>query len=485
MKIFIAGLQTESNTFSPIPTSLSGFRDTYLVRDGNHGDPPGYFGMPNVVFRRMAVERGWEVAESLCAAAQPAGPTVRTAYESLRDEILADLRRAMPVDIVLLNLHGAMVADGYDDCEGDILAAVRAIVGPRVPVGAELDLHCHVSERMVASATALVLFKEYPHIDPALRAAELFTLMADTAAGRIRPHTAVFDCRMMGIFATSPQPMRGFVDRMSALEGRDGVLSISLAHGFPWGDVPDAGTKILVITDDRPEKGRALAEQLGREFFALRDRVIQIHAGLHEAIDRALARDRGPVVIADTSDNPGGGAPGDSTTLLRALIERGVASAAFGWLWDPVAVRIAFDAGEGAELDMRLGGKMGPMSDDPIDLRVRVARLERNLTQLFGGTLDSLGDAARVSCNGVDIVLSSLRTQVFGIEPFVRLGVDPTRRRILVVKSTQHFYAAYAPIAREVFYVAAPGTTGPGYERVPFRRIKRPKWPLDPDPFAE
>jgi microcystin degradation protein MlrC len=484
MRVFSAGLLTETNTFSPIPTGLANFEKTCLVRDGAFGDPPSLWVEPNAVWRRMAEARGWTFLPGLCAAAQPAGPTARVVYESLRDEILADLARALPVDMVLLNLHGAMVAHGYDDCEGDVLERVRRLVGPSVPVGAELDLHCHVTPRMVREATALIAYKEYPHVDAADRARELFELIAAAAEGRVRPTISVFDCRMMGLFATPPQPMRGFVDRMAALEGKDGVLSISLGHGFLWGDVADAGAKVLVVTDGRPEAGDALARRLGREFFALRDAVAIETMPMEEAFRRAAARNRGAVVIADSSDNPGGGAPGDSTTLLRHMVATGVKDAAFAALWDPVAVECAFEAGVGAVLDMRLGGKMGPMSDAPLDLRVEVRGLRRGLVQSFGTGIDHMGDAAHVHADGIDIVLVTLRTQVLGREPFTAFGIDPAARRVVVVKSSQHFYAAFAPVAEEVLYVTAPGLSPPRYADLDFRHIHRPKWPLDPEPFA-
>ena len=173
----------------------------------------------------------------------------RATYEGLRDEILGQLRAALPVDVVLLGLHGAMVAHGYDDCEGDLLERVRGIAGPRAVIAAELDPHSHLSARRVANSDILVAFKEVPHIDFADRAEEVVELALRTARGEIRPHMAVWDCRMLDMLPTSKQPMRGFVDRIKALEGKDGVLSISVIHGFSAADVPDMGIKMLVVTD--------------------------------------------------------------------------------------------------------------------------------------------------------------------------------------------------------------------------------------------
>jgi len=482
MKVFIASLGTETNTFSPFPTGYRNFTETYLVRGGDHGEAPFIFAVPLIIWRRRAVERGWSVAESLCTFAQPAGVTLRAVYESFRDEIVTDLKGAMPVDMVLLSLHGAMVADGYDDCEGDLLAAIRAVVGPDVPIGAELDLHCHLTQAMIQNATAMITFKEYPHVDFAERAKELFQVMADTAEGKVRPHMALYDCNMIGVYPTTAEPMRSFVDHIQTLEGKDGVLSVSIGHGFPWGDVPDMGTRILVVTDDRPDHGAALAESLGRQLFELRGRLGPDYLSIDEALDRVLAADRGPVVLADGSDNAGGGAPSDSTFILRALLDRGIENAAVACLWDPVAVQLAMEAGEGARFDLRLGGKMGPMSGDPVDIRVTVTKIVPNATQSFGQGPDRaqsrLGDAVALHAWGIDIVANAIRTQVFSPDVFTNLGIDPTHKRALVVKSMQHFYAGFAPIAAEILYVAAPGALMPDFKALPYEKVNRSMWPL-------
>ena len=180
MKIFTACLGTETNTFAPMPTDTAAFEAGYLVRGGRHPADVNMFAVPLQIWRSRAGALGWTVVESLCAFATPSGITVRSTYEQLRDEILQDLREALPVDAVMLSLHGAMVANGYDDCEGDLVHRIRDLVGPDTPVGVELDLHCHLSHDLVVDASALVTFKEYPHTDFAARAEELWTIMAAT-----------------------------------------------------------------------------------------------------------------------------------------------------------------------------------------------------------------------------------------------------------------------------------------------------------------
>ncbi|MGE0154607.1 MAG: M81 family metallopeptidase [Reyranellaceae bacterium] len=484
MRVFTATLGTETNTFSPIPTGMDAFRKTLLVHAGEHPDKPMLFTAPLWAARQRARERNWELSEGLCAFAVPGGATTKATYEALREELLADLKKALPVDIVVLGLHGAMVADGYDDCEGDLLARVRELVGRDAVIGAELDPHCHLTDAMMKNSDVMVAFKEYPHVDPIERAFEVVDICADAAQKNVRPTMEYYDCRMFGIYHTPRQPMRGFVDKIKAMEGKDGVLSISIAHGFPWGDVPDMGTRVLVVTDNDPAKAKRLAEQLGQELIALRGTTAPEYLTIAQALDQAMAAPAGPIVIADSADNSGGGAPSDSTFVLREILARGICDVALGPMWDPVALQFCQEAGEGATLDLRLGGKTGPVSGDPLDVRVTVLKLVSNARQSFGQTVAMMGDAAAIRieharAKNVDIVVNEARTQAFGTDMFTGLGVDPTTKRIVVVKSSQHFHAAYAPIAREVLYIGGPGCIATDYSTFDFKRVQRPIWPLD------
>ncbi len=482
MRVFAAALGTETNTFSPLPTGLDSFRSTCYYPAGQHPDAPQFVAGPLWAARQQASARGWTLIEGLVAFASPAGPTTRVAYETLRDELLADLRAALPVDLVLIGMHGAMVADGYDDCEGDLLTRVREMVGPQVVIGVEIDPHTHLSAAMVASASLIVAFKEYPHTDVFERGADLVDLCARMLAGEIRPVPAVFDCRMISVLHTSREPMRGFVDRILALEGRDGIVSISPIHGFPWGDTPDMGTRVLVYADGDPAVARAMAQRLGEEIIGFRDRLSPDPLGIDEAISAALAQARGPVVLADAADNSGGGAPNDSTFVLRRLLERGVESAALGPLWDPVAVSICFNAGEGARLALRIGGKISPMSGDPIDADVQVLRLQRSLMMTgLGGAPTGLGDSALIQVGGVQVLLTTLRQQAMGVDMFTRMGCDLTSRHLVVVKSSQHFHASYSTLASRIIYIDGPGTLTSDLGSLPFRRVQRPKWGIGSD----
>ncbi|MEI6734536.1 MAG: M81 family metallopeptidase [Comamonadaceae bacterium] len=481
MRVFSGALATETNTFAPMPTGLASFSDRGYFPAGQHPDHMLYFSGPLWAARLRGTEHGWDLVEGLVAGAQPSGTTTRHAYETLRDELLNDLHRALPVDMVLLGLHGAMVADGYDDCEGDILTRVRQIVGPDVVIGAELDPHNHLSATMLEQANLLICYKEYPHTDVKERALELVDLCAAIVEKRIRPTLAVVDCEMIVLMHTSRDPARAFVDRIQSLEGHDGVLSISITHGFPWGDVADMGTKVFVYTDNNLAKATALARQLADELIAMREQLAPPYPDPDSALDEALAFNGGPVVISDGADNPGGGAASDSTFLLRRMLERGISNAVLGPLWDPVAVRIAFDAGVGAQLPLRIGGKISPLSGQPLDLQCTVKSLAPSLIQTgLSNTPTPMGDCALVHARGIEILLCSLRNQAMGTDLFTGAGCELTQRKIIVVKSSQHFYASFSKIAAKVIYADAPGSVARDLNTLPYRKVRRPKWPLKP-----
>ena len=480
MRLFAATIATETNTFSPLPTSLDGYRQSVFLRPGEHPEEtPLMCTAPLWVARRRAAAEGYTLVEGSCFAASPAGTTNRKDYEFMRDEILGQLDAALPVDGVLLGLHGAMVAHGYDDVEGDIIERVRALVGPKCVIGVELDPHCHLTLKRVSLADVIVLYKEFPHTDVVERAEDVLDLVLRTIRGKVKPVTSVYDCRQIGSYPTTLPLMRAFVDRMKAMEGKDGVLSISIGHCFPYADVPELGGRILVITDNDKAKADALATRIGEEFVAMRGKTAPDYLDVEEGIAAALQWNESPVVMADPADNAGGGAPSDNTTILRHLIEREVEGAAVGPIWDPVAVRLCFDAGLDAAFPLRFGGKIGPTSGQPIDATVQVISLARDCWQSFGPTQVPLGDCAAIRVGKVEVVLISNRTQALGLELFSNLGIDPRAKKLVVVKSTNHFMAAFGPIAKKVIYIDSDGPLSRDYRKIPYTRVNRPIWPLD------
>jgi len=479
MRIFTASLATETNTFSPIPTGMDSFKARGYYRAGKHPDTMLQFSGPLWAARERAKAHGWTVIEGAVAGAVPAGLTTRQAYETLRDEILQDLKNAGPVDVVALGLHGAMVADGYDDCEGDLISRVRELVGPDVVVGAELDPHCHMTVLMHENADFLVCFKEYPHTDILERAYDLIDLCAAKVQGKITPALAVYDCEMISIMHTSREPMRSFVDRLLQMEQEPGILSISIAHGFPWGDVPGMGTKVLVYTDGDVARAQQLATTLGKEIIGFRDALQTPYPTTAEALQIVAKNQQYPAVLADSADNAGGGAGSDSTFVLAELIESKIRDAVLGPIWDPGAVGLCMNAGEGAVIQLRIGGKVSQASGQPVDALCVVKALRRDAYMTgLANTPSMLGDVAVVETNGITLVLTSVRNQAIGCDLFSQFGIDLAQCKFIVVKSSQHFYADFSKLAAQVIYLNTPGSVASDINTLPYKKLVYPKWPL-------
>ena len=295
MRLFAATLATETNTFSPLPTSLAAYQESVFFRPGEHPtDAPRMCTAPLFVARRRAAAEGFTLVEGSCFAASPAGTTNRADYEFMRDEILGQLQAALPVDGVLLGLHGAMVAYGYDDVEGDIIERARAIVGKDCVIGVELDPHCHMTLKRMRASDIIVCYKEYPHTDVVERAEDVLDLVLGKLRGKIKPVMSLYDCRQIQMYPTTEPLMRAFVDRIKGLEGKDGILSVSIVHCFPYADVPENSSRVLVIADGDKAKADRLATEIGEELVSMRGRTMPQFLAVAAGRRRGRGQQRGP-----------------------------------------------------------------------------------------------------------------------------------------------------------------------------------------------
>lgn len=482
MRLFVGGIRTETNTFVSRKTSLSDFQAGDVTRASepsvDAGLHPGYAGI-----LQAAEAAGWDVSRGIVAYAVPGGPVEQAVYDALRSELLEDLQRALPVDMVLLDLHGAMVAEEALDCEGDILDAVRQIVGPEVVVGALLDPHAVLTRKMLAGADILHAYKEYPHTDVMERAIELFGLCTEVLETGRRPVAAIAECGLIGGFPTVDQPMASFVSWMKEAECRRTIYSVSLIQSFPWCDHAEAGVKLLVYADD-PMEGRAVAEEGGERFRAL----------FEAAAIRALAPDEAArivrdnpdqrYILADVSDNPGGGASGDATHVLRALVEKGVNGIGVGILFDPGSLETARQLGEGAESFFALGGKQSSFAGAPLVILGRVSALADDDGSDARGAVGgpSSGPLALIETVFGAVVVSRERRQALSPSFFTAVGADPREFRCILLKSSAHFRAAFADFEHTILEVGSPTAMNTRLAEMPFARIRRPLWPFDPLP---
>jgi microcystin degradation protein MlrC len=476
-RVFVASLATETNTFSPLRTDLQDFKDSFYAAPGQHPVTPTLCSAIFPAARNVATDYGWTLIEGTATWAEPGGMVNQHTWELLRDQLLVELEAAAPVDIVLLGLHGAMVAQSCLDCEGELLEQVRNIVGPQTIIGATFDPHSHLSAKRVANADLITVFKEFPHTDFVDVAEELVQLVYRTSNDEITPCIAVHDCKMIELFPTNREPMRGFVDRIKQMEGHDDILSISVIHGFMAGDVPDLGTKVLVTSNGKPDVAQSLADQLGKELYSYRGKTRPEFLTTGDALTAAIAANPKPAVVADVWDNPGGGVPGDSTIILKQMIEQRLENTALATIWDPIAARTCLSAGIGASFPLRFGAKMSAAGGEPIDSVVTVRNVVRNATQSFGQSIVPLGDSVWIEVDGIDVIINTVRSQVFNPDIFSNMGINPLEKSLLVVKSTNHFVAAFSEITPSILYAAVDGPYPNNPNTNHYQHLQREIWP--------
>ena len=483
MKLFSASLAHETNGFSPIPTSRASFTNG-LFYDPTAGDPSTDVATAlELGLRRVARDRGHTVIDSLYAAATPSGPLPDDVYLSFRNRILEDLSAALPVDGVLLFLHGAQMSESIDDCEGDLLQEIRSICGPDPIIGVELDLHGNISPAMVRHADIMVMCLEYPHTDFGARACQVVELVEQAHRCERRPIMLHQSIPMMGIFHTTREPMSGLVAKAREYEGQNGILSVSIQHGFATADTPHTGAGVLIVAEpDAVDQASRAMQTLSEQFFESRDAIKAPALSVDEALDTAHTLEA-PVIIADTSDNPGGGGAGDSTYFLERVLQRDDGRIALGAIWDPQAVSIATRAGVGAEVRMSVGGKTSPMSGKPIELDASVIAVEPSVFARAYGHRHDFGPHVALRCGSVFIVLCAVREQTHDPAIFFQLGVPLDTMQVVIVKSAQHFVAEFLSVSDRILYASPPGTVTTDYSIWPYQALRRPIWPLDEPPF--
>ncbi len=482
-RLAMGGISHETNTFA-LPTALGDFRVQVgedLVR-ANTGVRSYLGGMLDA-----AHGHGATVLPLVQASATPSGTIAASAFATLLGQLVGALRAVLPVDAVALDLHGAGVAEDCDDIETATLRAVREVVGPGVPVVTTLDLHGNLAPEMLVPATACFGVHLYPHTDSYERGVEAVDCIASVLAGRLHPVMALETLPLLTPTSTSDlDPVRAINAFCWELEKRPGILDVAFFHGFAHTDIPQCGASVLAVADGDPELARAAAREAAAFVWARRTEFDRHDPDGPEAVRLAMAAARelgGPIVVNDTSDNPGAGAPGDGTHFLRAILAARPERTAFGFVWDPATVARAHAAGCGASIQVRLGGQTYPLHGDPIAATAYVKCLTdgRFIQQspMGHGRQVDLGRMARLQIEGVDVLVASVRSQVLDPEVFLLHGIDVTRCDIVALKSSNHFRAGFNPVARRILTADTPGLSSCNLRTYPYRRVRRPVAPLD------
>jgi microcystin degradation protein MlrC len=479
-RVGVIGLEHETNTFRPTSTPLAEFTitrgDDLLAERGRRTYAAGMFDGIDAI--------GAEVVPLVIAAAQPSGPIAAEAYAALKAELLA-AATSVPLDALVVQLHGAGVAEGVDDIEADLGEALRHALGPDLPILGSLDLHANLMPATVAPYDALSCVKFYPHTDMYERGREAAEWVALRWAGQ-RLDTCVLPLPWLLLpTATSVDGPAEAIRRCDAAEARPGVLDVTFVHGFPLADGPQVGASIIVTTIAGQADAATVAREVAAEVWPLRERFHVEMFGIDEAVARAMDLmaaddDPRPVVVAETSDNPGGGGVGDGTHLLRALIDAG-APAVFAAILDPATAQVAHAAGIGATIAVSLGGRLDHTSGSPIDATAEVLALSDGFYELRGvGWQIHLGASALLRIGTVEVVVTSGNQQVFDDGPFSIVGVDVRTRPLVALKSANHYREYYRRIAKAIVPALGPGLSHQSTS-LPWERVRRPAWPLDTD----
>ncbi len=438
-----------------------------------------------------AEEHGFELVPLLRASAFPGGLIPREDYDALKNELLQRLKAAGPVDGVLLDLHGAMVVEGIDDGDGDMMAAARQVVGPDVPIGVPQDLHANHTRWRVEVADAIVGYDTFPHVDIAERGKETADIIVATIQGRIRPTMALHQLPMFWSTpcqVTAHPPMKEVIDRLHDMEQREGVISMTVATGFPWADVPDAGSSVIAVTDNDPQLAQRMADELGGWIWDHRQRWYAPPLAVRDALAAGEQLGRYPIIIADHSDNTGGGSPGDSTEVLRTFLEMKLQDALLLYLVDEQVAQQAHAAGVGSRIQVRIGGKSSPVQGPPVEAEAEVVALTDGGFAydgpMFAGLSGSMGTSAWLKIGGVSVVVVSAREQPLD-QAFARgLGIDCASMRYICVKSAAHFRAAFEPIAGSIHNVDAAGIHTHDFSQLPKTNRERQVFPVEISPTS-
>lgn len=464
MRIATGSISHESSTFTTVETTWDSYRNQRFgyLRGQQVLDK---FGSANTAVGGFAAgchEHKFELLPTIFANAQPSAPTPRPIFEAILNEMLDRMVALGRLDGVLLDLHGAMVAEDIDDGEGYILAAVRQLVGPHMPIIAQLDIHANISPQMVAMADVLIGHETYPEIDQEERGKECVDIMQRILCEGLQPTMALHQIPMVWGMnqITAHPPMRQAIELLHAIEARPGVVCGSIATCFPLADIPHLGASTFIVTDNDQHLAQRYADELATWIWNRRADWQCPMPATRDLLEEAQDAAKYPIIFADRNDNTGGGAPGDSTGMLQAFVEAELVDACILYIVDPEAVKECQQAGVGAEVDLAVGAKSNPLQGQAVSMCARVEALSDGAFIYEGprnrGLAGSMGPAAHIVQKGLHVLLVSKREQPFGIAFSLTMGLDPRQMQYIGIKSAAHFRAGFESWAGSIYSVSEP-----------------------------
>lgn len=488
-RVLIGGFMHEVHTFVDGVLTLDDIRRNGFVATGDEILSPAIGSGQEVHGARdIAVANGIELIPSRMAFGGVGPRIADAAYAYLREGILEVARReAGNLDGVYLSLHGASATESEDDPEGELLATMRAIVGPDVPIVASFDLHCHMTDRMVASADALIAYRTIPHLDYLETGQRAMQLLVDAIAGRTRPVVRQRKIRMQASAErhdTNHGPMVDIMAHARNLESRAGVLAVTVTPTQPWMDVAELGWSVTVVADGDPASAQEAADELAWMLWGRRERFLVEKTPIADAVREALAHVGSPVILADGADSPSAGGNADGNDLLRELLRIGYDGDALLTVVDPAAAAACLAAGIGATVTVPLGGSLTPAFYSPLTVTGEVVTLRdgKYLHEVPVRPMD-IGPSAvlRLAGTGIRIVVSTRKGFQLDESIYHQAGLDPRRARLVLVKSAGGFRGVFERFASRIIEMDTNGLCTHDLPRLPYTRIPRPMWPWDMD----
>lgn len=490
MRILSAGIQHETNTFATSLTTTADFvRDSHLGNELTGGDAivARYRGTNTIHggYLEGAADAGFEIVPLLNVHACPSGMVTRDCFEELVEEMISRINKALPADGILLDLHGAMVTEDFEDAEAEIVRRVRGVVGEIIPVVVTLDLHANISRALTQQSTTIIGFDTYPHVDMGDRGREAARLIKRIVDGDVQPQQAFVQLPMLTVppmQCTLREPMAGIIEKLNGLEQRPNILTATIAMGFPFADIACMGVSVLVTSDGDMGAAEEAADEVASWLWDARAGLQPDLITIEKAMEIAMAT-AGPVIFADGSDNPGGGAPCDGTVALQAMIDGDFQGGIVGLIVDPETVEQAVTAGVGAMVDVRLGAKTDALHGEPVIAAAEVLELSDG-EYVYGGPMaqgisDTLGQTALLKIGGVQVIVSSLRRQLIDRNMAATVGIDFADFKLVVLKSAVHFRADIGPLAELILDADTPGVHRPDFSCFKYKNVRQDVYPLN------
>lgn len=479
----IAGIMHESNTFNDTPTDFAAFNQIF---SRNIIDLWGEAHHEIGGFIQGATEYGYTPYPMMMASATPAGRVTDDAFDRFTDMLIQHLRASLKHEGLLLALHGAMVVESYPDGDAEVLRRLREAFGYDLPIVVTLDQHANVSQQMVDESTALIIYKTTPHIDQRQRGLQAAQLMMRILEDGITPTQALGKPPMLLnilYHVTNHEPMRSIMNATKALEQDPNVLAASVAVGYPYADVHEAGPSSVVVTDNNPQLAQQEADRLSDMIWGIHDQLTLDLPDAAQAVQQAIKGEKHPIILVEMGDNIGGGSPGDSTYILSELVKQGASGYAVV-LYDPEGVQSCIQAGVGGAVSLQVGGKVDDLHGDPVSISGTVRLIHdgqyiETEARHGGQRYHNQGLTTVIAVGGSLVALTSRRQVPFSLQQLYSLGIDPTSMQMIVVKAAVAYRAAYEPIAGEIIEVDTPGLTAVNPLHFEYNDLRRPIFPLD------